>query len=345
MPLPQNPFDGQTFRNLVWDAASGTWRKSGKYQDLGDVSFLGSILQIRTYTGAGEHTWTKPIDVPENSIVAFRGVGGGGSGSVARASSRGAGRGVIGASGGGGGEYGQFYFKLSDLGDTETVVVGGGGGGRSVGTGGSGGSSGDRRNGRDGGDTTFAGTSIKGGRGGRSQINVDTLSGGRVSVGISTLTHGSRGSFSSFPHSGTTGTTGGGACGGSYFRRDGSGQWTTVTNVSVRADGAQSGNWAAGAGRGAGSVFPSGGSRENSSRRGGASSNRHGNGGSGIGSTSKSGRRTSGGGGRPGGGSGGSSIWRRTGQSSYGARSSSGARGWAQIIVISPSSTFEEVAQ
>lgn len=77
----------------------------------------GTVADVQEFTADG--TWTKPT---HGSIAIIELWGAGGSGAAASDNT-----GAPGCTGGGGGAYQQYIVKLSDLGATETVVVGEGG--------------------------------------------------------------------------------------------------------------------------------------------------------------------------------------------------------------------------
>lgn len=79
--------------------------------------FTTAAVNVQTFTGDG--TWTKP-NVGSKVLVQLWGGGGGGGKAQAGASFTSAGA-------GGGGSYIQVWFDITDLGDTEAVVVGAGG--------------------------------------------------------------------------------------------------------------------------------------------------------------------------------------------------------------------------
>lgn len=125
----------------------------------GFVPASGANVQVFTTTGSS--TWTKPAGVALVQAVVVSAGGGGGGG----ARNAGGGGGGV---GGGGGARTERMFAASDLGATETVVVGAGG---TAGTGQTG-SSGAGGNGGDGGSSSFANSStgrgvlLFGGKGG-----------------------------------------------------------------------------------------------------------------------------------------------------------------------------------
>lgn len=95
---------------LQYDSTSSRWRIIGAPGQSGSI--------ISQFDSSG--TWTKPANKSPNSAVLIQGWGGGGSGGNVQS-------GAPAIGGGSGGAYKAMWFKLSDLGSTETVIVGAGG--------------------------------------------------------------------------------------------------------------------------------------------------------------------------------------------------------------------------
>ena len=94
------------------------------------ITFGNSTTQntnalINTQTFNSNGTWTKPSGYSATSRVLIQAWGGGGSGGRSSL-------GISRTSGGGGGGYNQAWFNLSELGSTETVIVGAGGSARTT---------------------------------------------------------------------------------------------------------------------------------------------------------------------------------------------------------------------
>ena len=79
---------------------------------------VGSPVDIRIFTESG--TWTKPEGCKLVCVEVIGAGGGGGGGAINRTY-------LHGGAGGGGGALNRKLFKASDLGSTESIIIGAGG--------------------------------------------------------------------------------------------------------------------------------------------------------------------------------------------------------------------------
>jgi hypothetical protein len=126
-----------------------------------DSSFVNTSL-TRTYNYADSPaTWTKPTGL-RSLFVEIWGAGGGGGNGVSNGNTRGSG------SGGGGGGYYSRLFLASELGSTETIIIGAGGAAQTA-----------------GGDTTFGSLiTAKGGSAGQVGSSLGNTGGAGGGVGL-----------------------------------------------------------------------------------------------------------------------------------------------------------------
>jgi hypothetical protein len=268
-------------------------------------------VDIQKFTTTGANTWTKPTGAVWVEVFMWGGGGGGGGGGTGSAS-------APGNQGGGGGGSGSAYMRLvydaSDLGTTETVIVGAGG------AGGAGNSSGGGNgvNGSDGGTSYFK-YAVPGGQGGNrggtsggtgGQEAIDSLTAGAMGGDVATAIKGGNGGLNSA-----------GAAGGRAWSASGSGG----------GGGSASGN----AGGQGGDIYTATGGTTGGRNGAGTDSaalNRGGTAGRG-GAGNTDGAATNGSsGGIPGGGGGGGGGGLTIGTQSNGGNGGTGARG--EVVVV-----------
>jgi hypothetical protein len=190
-------------------------------------TWIAGLTNYQVFITTG--SWTAPAAsiASPNSIVFVQVWGGGGAGGGSTSGQSG--------TGGGGGGYNQAYFRLSDLGTSETVTIGAGGTGVS------------QAAGNVGGNTTFGSKLTSYGGGGGSHNNGGGGGGGNTGVGtVGGATGGAGGDI-----------LGGAASTASNFGGGGGGS-SAVGGASVYGGGGGGGNSAGGlsiyAGGGGGSV-------------------------------------------------------------------------------------------
>ena len=176
---------------------------------------IGSNQEFLSYTAAGTYSWTAPQNVT-SVIVDTYGAGGGGGGAL--------GNDVGSGTGGGGGGYSRSTVTVTP-GTTYTIVVGAGGtGGANTGA-----------NGNNGGDSTFASTTVvaKGGSGGYGDVG--GLTSGPLGGVLGTGTVRYIGGASNTTSTSTAGSAGGSAA--TSFSNGVGGLSGTVTNISASGNG------------------------------------------------------------------------------------------------------------
>lgn len=276
----------------------------------------GETTDNRLYTA--DDTWTNPSpSTPRRVFVRL--VGGGGGGGSGRKGAEGSVR--RGAGGGGAGGVVEFWALTTDLGSTESVVIGAGG------TGGPGQTtnSTDGTNGVAGGDTTFAGNTAVGGNFGGAGATASSAGGAAKSNGnLIALTTSSTGAGGAGSATGTAGAAGAAVSSAAPTGGGGGGGVTSANSASTGG---------AGGAMGLGTVGQiAGGASGAASTAGGAGVAARGSGtGGGGGGSSTSGNAGAGGngGGCGSGGGGGGAATDDVGNSGAGGN---GAPGYALIV-------------
>lgn len=114
---------------------------------------VGQVIDTQTFPNVGSFTWNKPSNANPDDTVIARMWAGGGSGAASEEGINSA------ATGGNGGGFVELSFRVSELNSSETVEVGDGGAAVNV-------TGGGTLSGNDGGDSSFASFSVRGGKGG-----------------------------------------------------------------------------------------------------------------------------------------------------------------------------------
>lgn len=214
----------------------------------------GAIFDYQTFTASG--TWVKPEGISSNALVLVE-IWGAGGGGCRR-------------SGGGGGAYTNKWFRASELGVNESIVIGSGGAGGSTVTAGVGGNSSFgslvTAYGGGGGGVSGSGSRLGGGGGGGGVLSTgqagQTLAGGFGGTGGGGGNDGAAGSTGSVGGTGNYGGGGGGSGpdgsssqggdGGAALFGGGGGGGAALSSSSGGGDGGSS-TYGGGGGAGQGS--------------------------------------------------------------------------------------------